>query len=58
MPRKLAQLVYRMLQVGHNHVDIGNQAYEVRFRQERIAGMQGEAESRGYVVVAQPQPPV
>lgn len=37
--RKLAQLVYRMLRWGQDYVDIGERAYELQFRQQRIAGM-------------------
>ena len=56
--RKLAQLVYRMLRWGQDYVDIGDKAYELRFRQERIAGMKRTAESLGYELVPQTQPPM
>lgn len=54
--RKLAQLVYRMLRWGHDYVDIGDNAYELRFREKRVAGMQRAAESLGYELVPQAQP--
>ena len=54
--RKLAQLVYRMLRWGQDYVDVGEQVYELRFRQERIAGMKRAAESLGYQLLPQPQP--
>ncbi len=54
--RKLAQLVYRMLRWGQDYVDIGERAYELRFRQERIAGMQRAADALGYELVPQAQP--
>ena len=40
--RKLAQLVYPMLRQGQGYVDIGDTAFELRFRDERVAGMQRE----------------
>lgn len=53
--RKLAHLVYRMLRWGQHYVDIGEQAYELRFRQLRIAGMQKAADALGYELVPQAQ---
>jgi len=54
--RKLAQLVYRMLRWGQDYVDIGDTAYELRFRDKRVTGMQRAAESLGYKLVPQAQP--
>lgn len=53
--RKLARLVYRMLRWGQDYVDIGAQAYELRFRQLRIAGMQRAADALGYELLPQAQ---
>lgn len=36
--RKLAQLVFRLLKFGQNYIDIGEQAFEERFRQNRLNG--------------------
>ena len=54
--RKLAQLVYRMLRWGQDYVDIGEEAYERRFRHARVAGMRRAAEALGYELVPQAQP--
>lgn len=49
--RKLAQLIYRMLRYGQDYVDIGEEHYEARFQQERLAGIKNAAKSMGYVLV-------
>ena len=54
--RKLAHLVYRMLRWGQDYVDIGEHAYELRFRQARIEGMRKAADALGYELVPQAQP--
>ena len=51
--RKLAQLVYRLLRWGQDYVDVGAEAYERRFRSQRIKGLQQAAESLGYEIVPQ-----
>jgi transposase len=50
MARKLALLVYRMLRYGQDYVDVGEQAYELKFRARRIAGLKDAARSLGYVL--------
>ena len=47
--RKLATLVYRMLRYGQDYVDIGEQAYEARFR--RLASLNAAAQSLGYALI-------
>ena len=48
--RKLAQLVFRMLKYGQDYVDIGERAFEERFRQNHINGLQRAAEALGYTL--------
>jgi len=49
--RKLATLVYRMLRYGQDYVDIGEKAYEQRFRLRSIASLQSAAKSLGFEVL-------
>jgi transposase len=56
LARKLAQLAYRMLRHGHDYVDIGDKAYEARFRVRRLAGLQEAARTLGYTLVKAPEP--
>jgi transposase len=46
--RKLAQLIYRMLRYGQDYVDIGEQAYEQKFKARRVASLKEAARSLGY----------
>lgn len=52
--RKLAQLVYRMLRYGQDYVDIGEQAYEQKFKARRIASLKEAARSLGYSLTEAP----
>ena len=45
--RKLAILAYRMLRYGQDYVDIGEQAYEARFQNQRLRGISKAAEQLG-----------
>lgn len=54
--RKLAQLVCRRLRWGQDYVDIGQEAYEERFRRQRLVGMQRAAQSLGCQLVPHTQP--
>ena len=49
--RKLAQLIFRMLKYGQDYVDIGEQAYEERFRQNHINGLRRAAKALGFTLV-------
>lgn len=49
--RKLATLIFRMLKYGQDYTDIGEQAYEERFRNRRLAGLKSSAKSMGYELV-------
>jgi len=51
--RKLAQLVFRMLKYGQDYIDIGERAFEDRFRQNHINGLQRAAEALGYTLTPQ-----
>ena len=51
--RRLAVLVYPMLRYGQDYVDIGEEFYEARFRQRRLAGLQDAAKSLGFSLVPQ-----
>ena len=48
--RKLAQLVFRMLRYGQDYIDIGERAYEERFRQNHINGLRKAAQALGYTL--------
>ena len=48
--RKLAQLIFRLLKYGQNYVDIGEKAFEERFRQNHIKGLKRAAESLGFTL--------
>jgi transposase len=50
--RKLAQLIYRMLRFGHDYIDIGEHAYELRHQARRLAGVKEAAKSLGYRLIA------
>ncbi len=50
--RKLAVLVYRMLRHGQDYTDIGEEAFEARFEERRIAALHQSAKSLGYKVVS------
>jgi transposase len=49
--RKLAQLIYRMLRFGHDYIDIGETAYELRYQTRRLAGIKEAAKSLGYTLI-------
>jgi transposase len=49
--RKLAQLVFRMLRFGHDYVDIGERAFEERFRNNQLIGLRRAASSLGFTLV-------
>ncbi len=53
MARRLAVLVYRMLRYGQDYVDIGQDLYEDRFRQRRLAGLKDAAKSLGFQLLPQ-----
>jgi len=49
--RKIAVLVFRMLRYGHDYVDEGVAAYEVRFQQRRLRQLTETARHFGYQLV-------
>jgi transposase len=49
--RKLAQFIYRMLQRGQDYVDVGEAAYEERYRQRRLESLKENARTMGYELV-------
>ena len=49
--RKLAQLIYRMLRWGQDYVDVGEAAYEARYRNRTLANLTRTAKSLGYQLV-------
>lgn len=49
--RQLAKLIYRMLRFGQDYTDIGEQAYEQRFADRRIASIKEAAKSLGFSLV-------
>jgi transposase len=46
--RKLATLIYRLLRWGQPYVDEGAEAYEARYRQQRIKSLTAKARELGY----------
>jgi transposase len=48
--RQLARLIYRMLRYGQDYVDIGEAAFEAKFRARRIAGISEAARSLGFTL--------
>jgi len=46
--RKLATLIYRLLRWGQPYVDEGAEAYEDRFRKQRIRSLTAKAQELGY----------
>ena len=49
--RKLATLTYRMLRYGQDYVDVGDEAYEERFKKKRLFGITASAKELGYNLV-------
>lgn len=50
--RKLATLIYRLLRWGQPYVDEGAEAYENRYRQQRIGRLAATAKQLGYQLIA------
>lgn len=55
--RKLACYVYRLLRFGQPYVDIGQVAYEERFRQQRLKALEATAKALGLGIVPLSAPP-
>ena len=51
MAHKLARLVYRMLKYGKEYVDKGMEAYEARYRAQRIVWLKKQAKELNREVV-------
>jgi hypothetical protein len=49
--RKLAVIYYTMLKNGSSYVEVGQAAYEQRYRQRRFSAMQKQALAMGYQLV-------
>ncbi len=49
--RKLAVIYYSMLKNGTTYVEVGQAAYEKKYRQRRLKGMQKQALAMGYQLV-------
>lgn len=54
--RKLASIVYRMLRFGHAYTDVGQAAYEARYRLRRLAALSANAQALGFNLVANEAP--
>ena len=46
--RKIATLIYRLLRWGQPYIDEGAEAYEKRYQQQRIRGLESRAKQLGY----------
>lgn len=55
--RRIAQIVYRMLRFGTDYTDIGQQAYEERYKERRLRSIRSSAREFGYCVVPMESPP-
>ena len=49
--RKLAVIYYSMLKNGTSYVEAGQAAYELKYQQRRLKGMQKHALAMGYQLV-------
>ena len=50
--RKLATLIYRLLRWGQPYMDEGVEAYEKRYRQQRVKSLTAKAKDLGYELTA------
>jgi hypothetical protein len=50
--RKLATLIYRLLRWGQPYMDEGVEAYEERYRQQRVKSLTAKAKDLGYQLTA------
>ena len=50
--RKLATLIYRLLRWGQPYMDEGVEAYEKRYRQQRVKSLAAKAKDLGYELTA------
>ena len=48
--RKLAHLVFRLLKFGQDYIDIGEKAFEERFRQKHLNGLKRAAQALGFTL--------
>ena len=48
--RKLAHLVFRLLKFGQDYIDIGQKAFEERFRQKHLNGLKRAAQTLGFTL--------
>jgi len=46
--RKIATLIYRLLRWGQPYIDEGAEAYEKRYQQQRVRGLESRAKQLGY----------
>ena len=49
---KLAKIVYHMLSTGKSYKDIGQEAYELRFKQRKLASLKRMASEMGFSLQA------
>ena len=54
--RKLAHFVFRLLKYGQDYIDIGERAFEERFRQNHINGLKRAANALGYTLTPDTSP--
>jgi hypothetical protein len=52
MAHHLARLIYRMIKYGHDYVDKGSEAYEAKYREQRVRWLEKQAEELNLKVVA------
>ena len=48
----LARLIYRMIKFGQEYIDKGREAYEARYRQQRIRWLEKQARELKLKIVA------
>jgi len=52
---KLARLIYRMLKFGDAYVDIGQELYEIKYRNRMVSNLRKKAEQLGFVLTELPK---
>jgi len=52
--RKIGTLIYRLLRWGQPYIDEGSEAYEKRYQQQRIRGLESRAKQLGYQLAPLP----
>ena len=52
MAHHLARLIYRMLKYGQDYIDKGTEAYEAKYREQRVRWLEKQARELNLKLVA------